>query len=148
MNRRRWLKFAGLGATAALLAAPLRVLASIREGFTAESVDDALKAVVGDLPVEESDQINFKIPDIAENGAVVPVTVSTALPDVEAISIVIENNPNPLTARFDISALAFADVSTRVKMGESSMVRVYVHTPTKVFTTGKEVKVTIGGCGG
>ena len=78
MNRRRWLKFAGLGATAALLAAPLRVLASIRDGFTAESVDDALKAVVGDLPVEESDQINFKIPDIAENGAVVPVTVSTA----------------------------------------------------------------------
>ena len=67
---------------------------------------------------------------------------------MSAISIVIENNPNPLTSRFEITPSMVADVSTRVKMGESSMVRVYVETPDKVYTTAKEVKVTIGGCGG
>ncbi len=149
MNRRQWLKSIGFcGAITVLATTPIRLWANIRDGFEAESVDDALKFITGSLPVEESDAIKFKIPDIAENGAVVPVSVSTDLPDVSAISIVIENNPNPLTSRFEISADAFADVSTRVKMGESSMVRVYVETPSKIFTTAKEVKVTIGGCGG
>ncbi len=149
MNRRQWLKSIGvLGAMTALAASPVRLWANIRDAFKAESVDEAVKSVTAGLPVEESDAITFKIPDIAENGAVVPVTVSTDLPDVKAISIVIENNPNPLTTRFDISPNTFADVSTRVKMGESSVVRVYVETPDKVFTTAKEVKVTIGGCGG
>ena len=149
MNRRQWLAGAlKLSAATAVLMSPLRVLASIREGFNAETVDDALQAVLDGRPVEESDLIKFKIPDIAENGAVVPVTVSTDLPDVTAINIVIENNPNPLTSRFDISPNVVADVSTRVKMGESSMVRVYVETPNKIYTTAKEVKVTIGGCGG
>ena len=148
MKRRQLLTGFVMSVAGAAALAPLRVWASIREGFAAESVDDALAAIVGGRPVEESDQINFKIPDIAENGAVVPVTVSTDLPDVTAISIVIENNPNPLTARFDISPHAVANVSTRVKMGESSLVRVYVETPGKILTVGKEVKVTIGGCGG
>lgn len=149
MNRREWLAGAfKLSAAAAVLMSPLRVLASIRQGFDAETVDDALQAVLDGRPVEESDLIKFKIPDIAENGAVVPVSVATDLPDVTAINIVIENNPNPLTSRFDISPNVVADVSTRVKMGESSMVRVYVETPNKIYTTAKEVKVTIGGCGG
>ena len=112
-----------LGAMTALAASPVRLWANIRDGFKAESVDEAVRSVTAGRPLEESDAITFKIPDIAENGAVVPVSVSTDLPDVKAISIVIENNPNPLTTRFDISANAFADVSTRVKMGESSVVR-------------------------
>ena len=148
MNRRKWLLSAGLSAAAIVAAAPLRVLASIRDGFKAESVADALQAIQSGLPIEESDAIRFKIPDIAENGAVVPISVSTDLADVKAISIVIENNPNPLTTRFEISPDAFADVSTRVKMGESSMVRVYVEMPDRILTAAKEVKVTIGGCGG
>ena len=148
MNRRKWLLSAGLSAAAIVAAAPLRVLASIRDGFKAESVADVLKAIQSGLPIEESDAIRFKIPDIAENGAVVPISVSTDLADVKAISIVIENNPNPLTTRFEISPDAFADVSTRVKMGESSMVRVYVELPDRILTAAKEVKVTIGGCGG
>ena len=149
MNRRQWLgSVFKMSAAAAVLMSPLRVLANIREGFSAETVDDALAAVVDGRPVETSDLIKFKIPDIAENGAVVPVTVATDLPDVTAINIVIENNPNPLTSRFDISPNVVADVSTRVKMGETSMVRVYVETPVKIYTTAKEVKVTIGGCGG
>ncbi len=149
MNRRKWIKSLGFMGTVAVIAAtPIRLLANIREGFQAESVADAEKVIKGSLPVEESDAINFKIPDIAENGAVVPVSVSTDVEGVKAISIVIENNPNPLTSRFEISPDAFADVSTRVKMGESSQVRVYVETPNKILTTAKEVKVTIGGCGG
>ena len=149
MNRRQWLSAAArLSLVAGVMISPLRALASPRDGFTAVTVDDALKAVLGNLPVEESDQIKFKIPDIAENGAVVPVSVSTDIAGVTAISIVIENNPNPLTSRFAISPHVVADVSTRVKMGESSMVRVYVETPDKIYTTAQEVKVTIGGCGG
>ena len=149
MNRRQWLRAAfRYSAAAAVILSPLRVLANIREAFDATSVDDALKGVLGDRPVEESDLIKFKIPDIAENGAVVPVSVSTEIDGVTAISIVIENNPNPLTSRFEFSEAVVADVSTRVKMGQSSMVRVYVETPDKIFTTAKEVKVTIGGCGG
>lgn len=149
MNRRHWLRAAlGFSAASAILLSPLRVLASIREGFEAETVDAALKGVLDGRPVEASDAIKFKIPDIAENGAVVPVSVSTELDGVNAISIVIENNPNPLTSRFEISPNVVADVSTRVKMGESSMVRVYVETADRIYTTAKEVKVTIGGCGG
>jgi sulfur-oxidizing protein SoxY len=149
MNRRQWLRAAvRYSAATAVLLSPLRVLANIRQAFDATSVDDALKGVVGDKPVLESDLIKFKIPDIAENGAVVPVSVSTQIDGVSAISIVIENNPNPLTTRFEISPAVVADVSTRVKMGQTSVVRVYVETPDTIFTTAKEVKVTIGGCGG
>jgi len=149
VNRRQWLRTIGAaGAVGAILASPIRLLANVRDGFKAESMADTLRAITGGKPVEESDAIVFQIPDIAENGAVVPVSVSTELPDVTAISIVIENNPNPLASRFEITADSFADVSTRIKMGESSMVRAYVETPTKILTTGKEVKVTIGGCGG
>lgn len=149
MNRRRWIKsIAYMSAMAVTLASPLRVLAALRDGFKATSLEGALAEVLHGLPLEESDQIKFKIPDIAENGAVVPVSISTDIADVTAISIVIDNNPNPLTSRFELSAEALADVSTRVKMGGSSMVRVYVETPTKIYTTAKEVKVTIGGCGG
>ncbi len=149
MNRRNWIKSVGfMGGIAALAATPMRLLANIRDGFQAESVSDAEKLINGDLPIEESDAIAFKIPDIAENGAVVPVSVSTDVEGVKSISVVIENNPNPLTCRFEVSPDVLADVSTRVKMGESSQVRVYVETPNKVLTTAKEVKVTIGGCGG
>ncbi len=148
-DRRSWLRTMGFAAAAgSLLTTPLRLFAAGREGFEATSIDAALKAVLVDGAAQESDQIKFKIPDIAENGAVVPVTVSTDIANVQAISIVVENNPNPLTSRIEISADAFADVSMRVKMGQSSVVRVYVHTADKVYTTSKEVKVTIGGCGG
>lgn len=149
LNRRKWLgAMLSLSAAGVVMLSPISAWAARRAGFEAQTVDVALRSLLGDLPVEESALIKFKIPDIAENGAVVPVTVSTEIPDVTAISIVIDKNPNPLTSRFEISPATFADVSTRVKMGESSMVRVFVETPGKVFTIAKEVKVTIGGCGG
>ena len=109
------------------------------------------ESVLGDLfdgPVVESDQVTLKIPDIAENGAVVPVSVSTSLPDVESISVIVDNNPTPLAAMFELSPESVADISVRIKMGESSVVRTVVKAGGKFYSASKEVKVTIGGCGG
>jgi sulfur-oxidizing protein SoxY len=146
LSRRKWIGTLLAAGGAALL--PLRLLANTAAAFAAADADTALKELFGDIPIEQSANIKLKIPDIAENGAVVPVSVSTDIADVQAISIVVDANPNPLSASFKISADAFADVSTRVKMGKSSLVRAFVQTPTKIYTTSKEVKVTIGGCGG
>jgi sulfur-oxidizing protein SoxY len=146
MNRRQWIgSMLALGGAALL---PLRALADAKTAFKATSADTALQELFGDLPMEPSDAITFKVPDIAENGAVVPVSVATSIDGVESIAIVVDENPNPLSARFNISPDAEADISTRVKMGKSSMVRALVKTSDKVYFTTKEVKVTIGGCGG
>jgi len=112
---------------------------------------DSAESVIGDLfnqPITESDQVTLKVPDIAENGAVVPVTVSTSLADVESISVIVDNNPTPLVAMFELSPQSIADVSVRIKMGESSVVRTVVKAGGKLYSASKEVKVTIGGCGG
>ena len=98
--------------------------------------------------MEDSDAVKLRTPDIAENGAVVPVTVSTDLPDVQSISLIVDANPNPLSASFDLTPDAMAEVSFRVKMGKSSKVRALVKTSDKVYMATNEVKVTIGGCGG
>ena len=115
--------------------------------FTATSAEQAIVDLLGAMPADSSD-INMKIPDIAENGAVVPVTVSTSLENVESISIVVDNNPTPLAASFVMGPKVLATVSVRIKMGQSSMVRAIVQADGKLFSTTKEVKVTIGGCGG
>ncbi len=146
MRRRKFLQAFGLASVA--LALPKIVFARAVEAFKANSVDDVLKNLLGDMDVEMSDQIKFKIPDIAENGAVVPVTVSTDIAGVEKIYLLIDSNPTPLSAVFDIGPKIMADVSTRVKIGESSKARVVVRTADKAYMTEKEVKVTIGGCGG
>ena len=95
-----------------------------------------------------SDQINFKVPDIAENGAVVPVSVSTTLDNVKSISLVVDANPNPLSATFRFMPGAVPDISTRIKMGKSSDIRALVETDSGLYMVQKNVKVTIGGCGG
>ena len=146
MNRRNILK--GLALLTGFAILPLRAFAELRAAFTAETPDIALKELFGDKPIEQSDAIKLKIPDIAENGAVVPVSISTDLEGVESISIIIDQNPNPLSASFTIGEDVFADVSTRVKMGKSSQVRAMIETSDKIYTVAKEVKVTIGGCGG
>jgi sulfur-oxidizing protein SoxY len=146
LNRRRL-----LGGTLALLGTallPIRLLADIRATFNATKTEAVLQGLFGDLPIEESDAIKFRTPAIAENGAVVPVTVATDIAGVESVSVVVDNNPNPLSAIFDIGPDAVADVSFRIKMGKSSMVRALVKTSDKVYFAAREVKVTIGGCGG
>ena len=145
-SRRRFIQ--GLASLLALGALPLRLLARATGAFNAEETADVYQALFGDMSIVETDDIRLKIPDIAENGAVVPVSVSTGIPGAEAIHIVIDENPNPLSASFLLSKRTPADISVRVKMGRSSMVRALVKTSDKVYMKGQEVKVTIGGCGG
>ena len=135
-------------AFSASLAFP-RILFAARPDKAFESTDaDAVYAeLFGDTPTA-SDQVTMKIPDIAENGAVVPVTVSTDLENVESISVVVLNNPTPLAAAFNLGPRSQPKISVRIKMGQSSIVRAIVKADGKLFSTEKEVKVTIGGCGG
>lgn len=153
MNRRIFLKgtLAGSAMAAAVgagLVTPSTVLARSADAFDAESVDDALDNLFGDTDMEESDDINIKAPDIAENGAVVPITVDTSMDGVESIAIISEKNPTPLTSNFKLADNTHGFVSTRIKMGETSDVIALVRANGTNYTARKEVKVTIGGCGG
>jgi len=135
-------------AVGAGLLSPRQVLAAWpKKSFEAETVQNALKNLHGTDLTEPSDKIEIKAPDIAENGAVVPVTVSTSL-NADAISIVPEKNPTPMAANFNLASNATGFVSTRIKMGETSNVIAVVKSGDKLYSARKEVKVTIGGCGG
>ena len=136
-------------AVGAGLLAPRVVLAAWNEAaFKAKAVPDALNALMGSGSVEESGEIKIKAPDIAENGAVVPVTISTGMAGVESIALIAANNPSPLVANFNLGEGAEGFVSTRIKMGKSGDVIAVVKANGKLYSTRKEVKVTIGGCGG
>ncbi len=120
--------------------------ADARVGFDAKNLSEAL-AALGGTAVESKD-INITTPDIAENGAVVPVTVETSLANVTEIYMFVEKNPNPLAAVFMIPADTETRVQTRLKMGQSTNVLVIVKAGGKLFSASKETKVTLGGCGG
>jgi sulfur-oxidizing protein SoxY len=150
MQLGRRLVLRGVIAMAALAALPGRLLAAAwpAKAFASEAAGQALIDLLGTDQAAASDQINLKVPEIAENGAVVPVTISTTLDNVESISIVVEKNPRPLAATFEIPAGTLPEISGRIKMGETSHVLAVVKTNAGIFSTSKEVKVTIGGCGG
>ncbi len=118
------------------------------QAFSSKSVDEAMNALFEGQVVADSNEIMLKAPDIAETGASVWISVETALEGVESISIIVEKNPNPLAASFQLSAETHPEVSTRIKMAETSAVIVVVKADGKLYTTRKEVKVTVGGCGG
>jgi sulfur-oxidizing protein SoxY len=118
-----------------------------KAAFDMKSLREALKALGAESP-PASDAILIKAPDIAENGAVVPVAVEVKLPKTESISLLIEKNPQPLAASFGIPAGTDPSVSTRVKMGESSDVYALVKADGRFFLARKEIKITLGGCGG
>jgi len=140
----------GTALLALLAAAPRILLAAAwpREAFGAKAADQALQTLLGIQSPQASDQIELEVPEIAENGAVVPITVNTALEGVEMVSIVVEKNPRPLAAAFEIPPGTLPEISCRIKMGETSDVMAVVKTANGVFSTSKMVKVTIGGCGG
>lgn len=116
--------------------------------FAAKTMPDLMKALGGSTPVESKD-VTVTGPDIAENGAVVPVGAATSLPGVKRLMILVEKNPSMLTAMFDVTDAVEANVTTRVKMGQSSDVyAVAMMNDGKVLFAKKEVKVTLGGCGG
>ncbi len=152
MNRRELLKGAGAAgavgvAVAAGLLKPTVAYAWNQVGFEARNLADALKAINA-AGAADSAQITVKAPDIAENGAVVPVEVISNVPGTESIAIVGEKNNFPLVAQFDLMNGAEGYVSTRIKLGQTSNVRAVVKAGGKMYTAVKEVKVTIGGCGG
>ncbi|RLA25118.1 MAG: thiosulfate oxidation carrier protein SoxY [Gammaproteobacteria bacterium] len=148
MKAHRRLVLKGIFALGAIAALPRLLLAARPDSvFQETDADKVIADLFGQAPTD-SDQVMMKIPDIAENGAVVPVTIKTDLENVESISIVVVNNPTPLAASFIMSPRSVPTVSVRIKMGESSQVVALVKAGGAVYSTTKEVKVTIGGCGG
>jgi sulfur-oxidizing protein SoxY len=118
-----------------------------KAAFDTKSVDDTVKAL-GGASAAQSGDIAITAPDIAENGAVVPVGVTSKIPNTQAIYILVEKNPNTLAAGFAIPAGTEANIATRIKMGQTSNVYAVVKADNKFYTASKEVKVTLGGCGG
>ncbi len=115
--------------------------------FQAKSVADAMKALGAAAPAESRD-VTIVAPDIAENGAVVPVGIKSSLPNTQFIALLIEKNPFALTGAYDILPGAEAEVNMRVKMGQSSDAYALVRADGKFYMARKEIKVTLGGCGG
>jgi sulfur-oxidizing protein SoxY len=153
-NRRNALKRAGAAGTlgaamAAGLLRPQDLLAAgwNKDAFGAKSPLDAVKNL-GAGNLTDSKDIVIEAPQIAENGAVVPIEVTCNVPNTKSIAVLIEKNPFPLAAKFDFMEGALPFVKVNVKMGESSNVRVIAEAGGKHYTAMKEVKVTIGGCGG
>ena len=118
-----------------------------KDAFSQKTEAAAIKALYSATP-EPSDKVTLDAPEIAENGAVVPISVATTLPGVTAISIVVSENPFPLTAHYPIPPGTSAMVANRLKMAKTSKVIALVAAGGKVFSAEKEVKVTVGGCGG
>lgn len=136
----------GLMATTGLF--PQYALAYNKSAFEGKNVADVVKALGGQIPVESKDVI-VGGPDIAENGAVVPLTASTSLAGVKHMLILVEKNPAALVAQFNVTDAVEANFSTRAKMGQSSDVyAIAIMEDGRALFSKKEVKVTLGGCGG
>jgi len=148
-HTRRFLLKGGM-ALLAIASLPRTLLAAIwpEKVFSYTDAEPALEAQYGTALTIPSDKIEIKLPEIAENGAVVPVTINTTLKNVESISIVVKNNPRPMAAIFEIPPGTRTKIACRIKMGMTSKVMAVVKTNDGIYSTSKEVKVTIGGCGG
>ncbi|MCJ7838979.1 MAG: thiosulfate oxidation carrier protein SoxY [Burkholderiales bacterium] len=118
-----------------------------QKAFESKSLKDVLEAM-GATSHTDSASIIMKAPEIAENGAVVPVGVESKIPGTESIAILIDKNPTPLAASFEIPPGTMPEVSTRVKMAQTSEVYALVKAQGKYYMAKKEIKITIGGCGG
>jgi len=117
------------------------------DAFKAKSEADAIKSLYGKT-AEPSDKVKLDAPEIAENGSVVPISVSTTLADVTSIAFLVSENPNALAASYKIPAATIPSVANRIKMAKTSNVIVIVEAGGKLYSATKEVKVTVGGCGG
>ncbi|TCS73101.1 thiosulfate-binding protein SoxY [Sulfuritortus calidifontis] len=154
MNHQRRTVLKGVGSAAAVgvavaagLLKPTAAFASDRAAFDAKGVDAVMKAIKATGAADSKD-IVVKAPDIAENGAVVPVEVTSNIAGTNSIAIIAEKNATPMVGEFELSNGATGYISTRIKLANTSNVRAVVKAGGKVFTAAKEVKVTIGGCGG
>ena len=154
-RKRRLLMKSTLATSAIAVAAgagllkPTSLLAAWPEtAFKAQSVTDAIAGLYGASATNDSGDIELKAPEIAENGAVVPITVKTSLSDVQSIGVIIEGNGRPMGAELKLTPKSIPTMSTRLKVAKSSKVIAIVQTGDELYTSGKDVKVTVGGCGG
>jgi len=153
MNRRNFIKnsmlFAGsLVAVPSLIVSKKAYATWTKKSFDIKDLTESVSSVYGHSNLEESSKVKLKAPEIAENGAIVPINVSTTLDNVESIMIFVENNPQPLSSGYQLTSLSEPSIGTRLKMGKTSNVMAAVKSGDKVYTSTQEVKVTIGGCGG
>lgn len=149
INRRTFVKHALITGAVGSLVSSFNVFAAWPAmAYKQDNISDALKELFGESTPATTDKIQLKLPNIAENGAVVPITINTSLPNVDSISILVEKNPNPLAARFNLQNTEKLNISTRIKMGKSSDVLAVVRSDGKLYAIKQFVKVTIGGCGG
>jgi len=150
MSMKRRALLSRLGATALGLALiPFKVFAARPDkAFSEETLAGAFGDMLAGAKPTPSSKIEIKAPDIAENGAVVPIKITTTIAGAESISIVAAKNPFPLTAMFALTPSTGGMVATRIKMGKTSKVYAIVKAGDQYYSASKEVKVTIGGCGG
>jgi len=139
----------GVAVGAGLLTPGAVMAAWPEKAFQARKTEEALSDLMGGSDTEEAaDTIKIKAPDIAENGAVVPITVESSINGIESIALLASANGTPLVASFNLGKGAEAFVSTRIKMGKTGDVIAVCKAGGKMFSARKGVKVTIGGCGG
>ena len=154
MKRRSLLKgtlgagLVGVAAGAGLLSPQAVFAAWPKKAFDAKKVDDAVSALLGSAKTANSGAIKITAPPIAENGAEVGITVKSTLPKVDSMSILVEKNGQPLAANFTMASNTDAFIRTRIKIAKTSNVHAVVRSNNKLYSAKREVKVTIGGCGG
>jgi sulfur-oxidizing protein SoxY len=148
-DRRSLLKAGGVMAALATIGfiAPNAHAAWNKAAFEGKSLEDAMKALGASSPATSTD-IQIIASDIAENGAVVPIQMVSRIANTQQIALMIEKNPNVLGAVFDVSPDLLPDFTTRVKMGQTSTIVAMVKADGKFYVASKEIKVTLGGCGG
>ncbi len=148
MQKRRGLLHAAGALLAAALLKPVAALAAwTKAAFSSKSSADAMKSL-GMPSADASGGIVIEAPQIAENGAVVPIEITSSIPGTTSLAVLVEKNPYPLVAKFDFMEGALPFVKINAKMGETSDVRVIATAGGKHYQATKEIKVTIGGCGG
>lgn len=155
LNRRAFVKgvlasaLAGVGGIFTLVS-PKRAIAAEwpRDAYAAKTVDEALKNLYGTSNTVASPEVKFRAPLQAENGSVVPISVSTNLPDVQSISVLVEKNAAPLAAHINLGSGAVPYFAANIKMGSTSDVYFIVKAGNKLYSAKQNIKVTVGGCGG
>lgn len=154
MTRREALRAGGhFGVLALFLAAGWRPSTAFAQewnkaAFDTKTLADAVKAMGGSAPASTTSVSWGTTPDIAENGAVVPIRLTSSLPNTQSIAVLIEKNPNILAANFEFPQGTEPTIAVNVKMGQTSKVYALVKADNKYFVAEKEIKVTLGGCGG
>ena len=138
----------GIAISAGLLTPKAVMAAWNAPAFEAKKLDAAMTAAFGSTSAADSDKIKLKVNTPAESGAAVPVTITSKLDNTESISILVENNMQPMSATFNLGSSTEGFISTIIKMGKSSDIIAVVKAGGKLYSTKKPVKVTIGGCGG